>query len=311
MLTLHRGRSARPAERPRRSRLALAASLGVNAVLFGLFVDALTSHRWDHLIRRPAPALEERISYVPAPTVPRAQGPSIAGRSGGDGRPLAATPTRSRPLVAPRTVPSVVPPVTRGAPAPDVTGGTGPVVGAGGEGQGITPEYRDPALWTRPGTMAEAPKSRKQVVDSVLGQAFGRARDSILAVQEAQGKQRKPGDWTFKGPGGTWGMDDHSIHLGKIAVPNAVLALLSSKFQQNLRGNPVAAVEARRLGDVRRDLLEHAQASMNADDFKSAVKEIRARKDRERNERLAERRRAAELAAAQGDGGAGEAASPR
>lgn len=293
MLTLHRGRS----ERPRRSRAALAASIAVNAVLVGFFVDGLTHHRWEDLVSRPPAPPQERIAFVQAP---RAQGSSVAGRSGGDGRPLSATPTRSRPLVAPRAVPSVLPPVTRGAPAP-AEGGTGSVVGTGGEGQGITPEYRDPALWTRPGTMATAPKTPKQRMDSVLTQTFGAARDSILAAQEMASKQRKPGDWTFKGPGGTWGMDDHSIHLGKIAVPNAVLALLSSKFQENLRGNPIAAVEARRLGDIRRDILDHAQRSMAEDDFRGAVKEIRARKDRERNARLAERRRAAELAASLSD----------
>ena len=197
-------------------------------------------------------------------------------------------------------VPSVVAPITRGSPAADA-GGTGAVVGRGGAGEGIKPEYRDPALWTRPGTLATTPKTGKQRVDSVLTQTFGGVRDSILAAQEIAAGKRKPGDWTVKGPGGTWGIDDHSIHLGKISVPNAVLALLSSKFQQNLRGNPVAAVEARRMGDIHRDLVDHAQMSMNEDDFRGAVKQIRARMDRERNERLAERRRAADLAAATGD----------
>ncbi len=308
MLSIHRGGSGSPADRARRrarSRAALAASIGVNALLIGAFFEAvLRGYSWADLRHRPAPAPAERIAFVQAP---RASGAASATRSGGDGRPLSATPTRSRPIVAPRVVPSTVPATPRGAPAVDA-GGTGPVVGAGGAGQGsagagvgITPEYRDPALWTRPGTLATAPKTPKQRADSVLTQTFGAARDSILAAQEMAAGKRKPGDWTFKGPGGTWGMDDHSIHLGKIAVPNAVLALLSSKFQQNLRGNPTAAVEARRLGEVRRDLLEHAQRSMAEDDFRGAVREIRARKDRERNERLAERQRAAELAASSGD----------
>ncbi len=275
------------------------ASIGVNALLVAAFFEALTrGYTWADLVRhRPAPTVEEHIAFVQAP---RAQGPSVAGRSGGDGRPLSATPTRSRPIVAPRVVPSVIAPITHGSPAADA-GGTGPVVGQGGEGQGIQPEYRDPALWTRPGTLATAPKTPKQRVDSVLTQTFGGVRDSILAAQEIAAGKRKPGDWTVKGPGGTWGIDDRSIHLGKISVPNAVLALLSSKFQQNLRGNPVAAVEARRMGDIHRDLLDHAQMSMNEDDFRGAVKQIRLRKDRERNERLAERRRAAELAATSGD----------
>lgn len=312
MLSIQRGPGspggATPTRR-QRSNAALAASVAVNAFFIAAFFEALTQgYRWADLVhRQPSAPPQERIAFVQAP---RAQGPSVPGRSGGDGRPLSATPTRSRPLVAPRAVPSVLPPVTRGSPTPADGGGTGPVVGAGGSGQGIQPEYRDPALWARPGTLATTPKTGKERVDSVLTQTFGAARDSILALQEMQAKQRKPGDWTFKGPGGTWGMDDHSIHLGKIAVPNAVLALLSSKFQQNLRGNPVANVEARRLAGIHQDILDHAQRSMNEDDFRSAVKEIRARKDRERNERLAERRRAAEIMAASGDVPATTTAAP-
>lgn len=301
MLSLQRGTRPNTPDGGRRSRGALVASVAVNALVILAFFDALTlGYHWVDHVRRPASPQAERVTFV----APRATGPSTAGRPGGDGRPLSATPTRSRPIVAPRVIPSVVPPVTRGARVPDA-GGTGPVVGDGGPQQGIQPSYRDPSLWTRPGTMATAPLTPKQRIDSALAQGpIGRARDSILAAQAAAEGQRKPGDWTVNGPGGKWGIDDHSIHLGKIAVPNAVLALLSSKFQQNLRGNPIAAVENRRMADVRRDLLDHAQMSMNEDDFRGAVKAIRARKDRERNERLAERKRAAELAAESGDGSA-------
>ncbi len=301
MLSLQRGTGSSSdvtGARRKRPGAALVASVGVNVFVIGAFFEALTlGYHWTDARRHVAPSPQEHIAFVQAP---RAQGPSSPGRSGGDGRPLSATPTRSHPLIAPRAVPSVLPPITRG-PATEATGGTGAVVGKGGEGVGIQPEYRDPALWTRPGTLATEPKTAKQRVDSVLTQTFGAARDSIIAAQEMAAGKRKPGDWTFKGPGGTWGMDDHSIHLGKISVPNAVLALLSSKFQQNLRGNPVAAIEARRLGNIHQEILDNAQRSMNEDDFRGAVKEIRARKDRERNERLAERRRAAQLMAEAGD----------
>ena len=122
-----------------------------------------------------------------------------------------------------------------------------------------------------------------------------------VAAQALAAGQRKPGDWTVKGPGGKWGIAQRSIHLGKIAVPNALLALLSSKFQENLRGNPTLAAEARRMSDVRRDLMDHAQREIAEDDFRGAVKAIRARKDRERNARLAERRAIAEAAAPTAD----------
>jgi hypothetical protein len=104
-------------------------------------------------------------------------------------------------------------------------------------------------------------------------------------------------------------MDPQSIHLGRIKVPTALLGLLSSSFQKNLRGNPTEMANERRLAEVRRDLMDHAQREMAEDDFRGAVKAIRARKDRERAQRLAERRQAAESEPVAADGGA--ATQPR
>jgi hypothetical protein len=111
---------------------------------------------------------------------------------------------------------------------------------------------------------------------------FTGVRDSMIAANAAAAGQRKPGDWTLKGPGGKWGMDQSAIRLGKISIPNAVLALLSENLQKNLRGNPIQMAEDRRLASIRADLLQHAQREMNEDAFRQAVKDIRARKERER-----------------------------
>ena len=48
--------------------------------------------------------------------------------------------------------------------------------------------------------------------------------------------------------------------------------------------------EDRRLAAVRADLMQHANREQNEDMFRNAVKEIRARKDRERAARLAEQK---------------------
>jgi hypothetical protein len=80
-------------------------------------------------------------------------------------------------------------------------------------------------------------------------------RDSIAAAQEIAAGQRKPGDWTVKGAGGTWGMDPQSIHLGKIKVPTALLGLLTTNLQKNLRSNPNELANERRLAQARQEIM--------------------------------------------------------
>jgi hypothetical protein len=132
------------------------------------------------------------------------------------------------------------------------------------------------------GAVATAPKSARDRVDSVIADTFGPVRDSIVRAQELAAGQRKPGDWTLNGPGGKWGMDQSSIHLGKVKIPNAVLALLSEQFQRNLRGNPIEMERERRLAQIRQDILDHANREMTEDEFRTAVRRIRERKDKER-----------------------------
>jgi hypothetical protein len=166
----------------------------------------------------------------------------------------------------------------------------------------MRPTFADPRLWRRPDVAVSAPKSAKQRVDSVIADRFGPVRDSIAAAQEIAAGQRKPGDWTVKGGGGTWGMDPQSIHLGKIKVPTALLGLLTTNLQKNLRSNPNELANERRLAQARQEIMDHAASGMAEDDFRGAVRAIRARKDRERNARLAERRRAVETNTAEDAG---------
>ena len=277
---------------PRRSRGAFAASVAINALLMAAFLGGLSEGlHWTNLLDRDSqPVQVERIGFL---QLPKAVGAPVVGRSGGDGR---AVTRRAAPPVpapaAPTTVPQEIPPApSTPLPAPPVTG-SGPVVGAGGATQGIEPTYTDGRLWA-PSSGSAPLLSReraKQRIDSVIAETFGAARDSMLAAQQIAAGQRKPGDWTVNGPGGKWGIDQQSIHLGKVAIPNAILALLSENVQKSLRGNPIQMENDRRLAAVRADLLQHAQREQNEDMFRSAVKEIRARKDRERAAKLGDQK---------------------
>jgi hypothetical protein len=286
MLSITRG-SARPGEPGRRRTGApFAVSLAVNAVVVVLLLRALMpSSMWSRLTGREQSAeiRAERIGFVQLP----AAGPAQAVREGGDGRPVSRTRTRAPAApraAAPTSVPTELPPA--GPPQPAEQGGTGPVVGRGGAVEGLRPTYSDPRLWTRPGGIATAPRSAKERIDSVIADKLTPVRDSMVAAAALAAGQRAPGDWTMNGPGGRWGMDQSNIHLGKVKIPNAVLALLSGNLQKNLRGNPTEMANDRRMSEIRSDLLLHAQREMGEDEFRNAVKQIRERKDRERAARL-------------------------
>jgi hypothetical protein len=92
--------------------------------------------------------------------------------------------------------------------------------------------------------------------------------------------QRKPGDWTVKGKDGqTWGWDQAGIHLGKFTIPQALLAMLP------LNVNGGSPIEGRSAAYIRRDVLENGQRAISEDEFRAAVKRIRARKEKERREK--------------------------
>lgn len=312
MLSIRRGTDQDGRLRRWRPNASLGVSLAVNAVAIVLFFQAATTgYHW--MARLGAPertGRAERIAYV---AVPR---PAEPGRAGGDDRPLApgaraAEPGRPVPRPrAPSEVPTGVAPVTEaptvapgGVPGGTGQGGSGPVVGEGGPTAGIRPSFGDPRLWGRP-EADRTPLTPKERLDSAIAAHLGPVRDSIVAAQELAARQRKPGDWTKEGPGGKWGMDPNNIHLGKVKIPTAVLGLLSANFQRNLRGNPNELARERQLAAVREDLLMHAQREMSEDQFRDAVKQVRARKDRERAERLASRRQREGGVAERSEGGA-------
>lgn len=313
MLSLKRGTSGQRDGASRRRVLSpsLTVSLAVNAVVLALFFQAAARGlTWADLLtpRRSQAVTAERIGFVrlPPPVTPSA--PPTPGRSGGDGRPVRPRTARPAPTIAaPTEVPTEIPPPAAAAPVD--AGGTGPVVGAGGATEGIRPNYTDGRLWGRPGTViATAPRTAKERIDSVILDRFAPVRDSIARAQALAAGQRGPGDWTVNGPGGKWGMDQGSIHLGKVKIPNAVLALLGEQFQRNLRGNPVEAQREARLALIRQDIMDHAQREMSEDEFRTAVRRIRERKDKERADKTSEAERQRTIA---GKGsGAGDSRDP-
>src|SRR4051794_38566847 len=88
---------------PRRSRGAFAASLAINTALIAAFLTGVAEGlRWTDLLDRGTqPVTAERIGFV---QLPKATGAPVAGRSGGDGRPVAPRPSPTPAPAAPSTV---------------------------------------------------------------------------------------------------------------------------------------------------------------------------------------------------------------
>jgi len=85
------------------------------------------------------------------------------------------------------------------------------------------------------------------------------------------------GDWTVEKNGKKYGIDQQYIRLGKFSIPTALLALLPF----NAQTNPTVADRNRQQMAMRMDIMEHAQMSLNEEEFRRAVKAIRERKERE------------------------------
>ena len=223
---------------------------------------------------------------TPAPSVERLTFVAISPAGGATGGSGAGVPARAevprRGLVAPARVPTAIPAVPRpvGGTPGGLARGTG-VGGGVGPATGVVPADPDPRLAADAHQFIPIPKTHGQRVDSTVRALVFAYNDSVAKAAALAG--RKPGDWTFERGGQKWGVDGNKIYLGKFAIPSAVLAALPIRIQ----GNPGETIADRLVTTRRGEVLEHAAAQYHDIEFKSAVKRIRERKDRERREKLA------------------------
>lgn len=255
----------------RNTRTSLAISIALHLVFGAVLVRVVTyAVPLDDLRKANGSArTSERLTFVAAPT----RAPvTNAGRSGGDGRPLTASP--ARPLRAPSSTPTALPPVAPSAVAPS---GSGAVVGAGGPEAGIRPTFGDPRLWTPIGPFISPALTPAQRLDSSLVARLRSHRDSLAAVAYAPNKMER-GDWTMEHNGQKYGIDHKYIHLGKFSLPTAALALLPF----NRQANPITGERERAFNAMHAEIQEQAQRAMNYEEFRRAARDIRERKDRER-----------------------------
>lgn len=235
------------------------------------------------LFSRPSTPPVERIEYVAlAPSADTGSGPRQA-RAPARTVPDVAPLRPAEPLVAPTTVPTELPPV-RLEPSAPVTGApssgaaTGALRGGSGATRGIQPAFDDPRVWAPIPEFVYAPKTEKERLDSAVVSMILQYADSMAATTYQPNKFER-GDWTFERNGQKFGIDRQFIRLGPISIPTALLALLPLNQMQP---NPIEMDRARLNGFMRADILYHAQAAMNEEQFRAAVRAIRDRKERER-----------------------------
>jgi hypothetical protein len=286
MNTLRGSRSQEPTTTAKRTR-PLAVSIVVHAVVMLALVRFLISPAVFTFVfgrQHSAEVPAERIGFL---RLPKANGPAVEGKSGGDNRPATKSPAPR--LVAPSVVPSTLP-TEQPQPRPAVDeGGSGPLVGTGGPARGIRPTYTDPRVWAAPGDIVAAPKSAKEKLDSAIASIIAPYNDSIAAASGG----RQPGDWTIEKGGGKWGIDPKFIRLGKVSIPTALLALLPI----NSTGNPTMNDRNKLQNQMHADIFWNAQRGMNEADFKKAVRSIRERKERENADAEKKARQAGQPAA--------------
>lgn len=205
-------------------------------------------------------------------------------RAGGDNRAVKNN-APAAPLVSPSAVPSTVPPAPdvpkSAAPAAPSDNGTGAMVGGGGPTRGVVPAYSDQRIWAPSEPVPGKPKNLSQKLDSAIFARVQHLDDSLKAL----GYSRADGDWSWKGKDGKqYGIDQKYIHLGNFSIPTALLALLPL----NVQGNPTTYENARRIGNIRAEIMEQEARATRDGEFNAAVRELRARKQKERADKAKE-----------------------
>lgn len=219
----------------------------------------------------------DTLVFVPGTRELRAKGPTIVStrrepppRPAAPSLPLAA----ATPPDTGVTLPGYDPDASRVAPAPQV-----------GDGR----------LWVSP-----RPGLPAAVADAIYGDTATRhtaAIDRLKAMvdtlnqmmDQEQREHRRP-SWTV---GGTpdkpqWGIDSAYIHIAGIKIPTTVLAGLGYLLKSG--GNFDEEMRARQLNDMRADILRAADRAQTLQQFRRYVRELRERKQAERD--AEERRRA-------------------
>ncbi len=157
-------------------------------------------------------------------------------------------------------------------------GGTRPGKGpSGGLGRPL-PDARmpRPAL---PAEVADALYEPQAQRDSAVVRRLHAMMDSLNVIIDQDQRSRQRPVWTADVAGKVFGIDSQYIHIAGIKIPTAALALLPITLPQ---GNYGEQMRARQLDQMREDIMQAARRTESLQLFRQYVRELRARKDAER-----------------------------
>ena len=180
------------------------------------------------------------------------------------------------------------------AAVPRDTGSTLPAYDPNASRVAAAPAVGDGRLWVSP-----RPGLPMAVAEALYGDTAGRNQQAInrlkamvdslnQVLDQIQRDNRRP-SWTIGGTPDkpTWGIDSQFIHIAGIKIPTPALALLGQFLPQ---GNFDEGMRARQLQYMREDIMQAAARAQSFQQFRSYVRELRERKQAERE--AEERRRA-------------------
>jgi hypothetical protein len=185
--------------------------------------------------------------------------------------------TRPELPTLPEAVTVLPRPETREAPEAD----SGSTAAAATRASRIGAGLAEGRLWVRPLPLPprelaqRLSRSRAELLDSAVSVIVQAYLDSI--ANDPASKNVGLPSWTTEVAGKKFGIDSKNIYIAGLKIPAAVLALLpisGGNIDQNRAYN--------RLMDLRADLLYAAQRAQTLEEFKQVIREIRLRKERER-----------------------------
>jgi hypothetical protein len=180
-------------------------------------------------------------------------------------------------------VPDTTPPVPSPVGKPDTTLATSPV--AVGPHIVTPPDVGDGRLWVLPrpalpAEVADALYAPREQRDTVVVRRLKAMVDSLNVIVDQEQRARQRPTWTTEVAGKMFGIDSQYIHVAGIKIPTAALALLPIRLPE---GNYDEQLRARQLEEMRQDLMQAARRTETLQLFKQYVRELRARKQAERD----------------------------
>lgn len=263
--------------RPRWSWLAAWASLVIHAGLLLVRVGPWLP---------PRPDLPDQVILIPLGTEGE-RAVEISFRAPGDG---GRRPSRTSGIAALPRAETGPPDETRPADTTAAVVAEAPVEGAPAVGPGpprsqlrLGPAFGEGTLWVRPLPLPPRDLARvvarthAELVDSAVTAIVQVYIDSVLNAEPANAPLPR---WVTQVGDRPVGIDAQWIYLGPIKIPTALIAAL---LPINL-----GAAEAtdytrfRQLNQMREDVAVAARRAQTLDDFKRAIRELRAQRERER-----------------------------